>query len=72
MSSLKNKKPGPLAQGQAFLSEVRSEAKNITWPTKNTLIQLTIVIILVSLVVGAFLGGLDYLFTKAASLLSAF
>jgi len=72
MSTLKSPKPGPLSQALAFLSEVKSESKHIPWPTKNTLIQLTIVVVLVSLVVGAFLGSLDYIFTKAAGLLSAF
>jgi preprotein translocase SecE subunit len=52
-----------------FLKEVAVEFKNITWPTKNTLIQLTIVVISISIIISLILGGFDYLFTKSVGLL---
>jgi|WetSurMetagenome_2_1015567.scaffolds.fasta_scaffold1490470_2 preprotein translocase SecE subunit len=52
-----------------FLKEVAVEFKNITWPTKNTLIQLTIVVISISIVISLILGGFDYLFTNSIGLL---
>jgi preprotein translocase subunit SecE len=52
-----------------FLKEVAVEFKNITWPKKDTLIQLTVVVISISIIVSLILGGFDYLFTKSIGLL---
>lgn len=48
----------------AFLKETQDELKKVVWPTKQEVIRLTTVVILVSLIVGVFLGGLDFVFTK--------
>ncbi len=47
-----------------FLKEAVDELKKVVWPTKEEVIRLTTVVILVSLGVGLFLGGLDIVFTK--------
>jgi preprotein translocase subunit SecE len=47
-----------------FFHEVRDELKKVVWPTRQEVIRLTLVVIAVSLLVGMFLGGLDFLFTK--------
>jgi preprotein translocase subunit SecE len=52
-----------------FLKEVRVEFKNITWPQKEALFDLTIVVISISIVISLILGGFDYLFTQSFSLL---
>ncbi|MDD4784891.1 MAG: preprotein translocase subunit SecE [Candidatus Shapirobacteria bacterium] len=52
-----------------FLKEVAVEFKNITWPKKDTLIQLTIVVISISIIISLILGGFDYLFTKSFALI---
>jgi preprotein translocase subunit SecE len=52
-----------------FLKEVRSELSKVVWPTRPETIKLTIMVIIVSTVVGAFIGGLDVLFVKLTSLL---
>ncbi len=46
-----------------FLKEVRQELKKVTWPTRQDTIKYTLIVIGVSLVAAAFLGGLDYLFS---------
>ena len=38
------------------------EMKKVTWPTKKETYQYTMLVIGISLVVAAFLGGLDYVF----------
>ncbi len=53
-----------------FLKEVAVEFKNITWPKKEALVQLTIVVISISIIISLILGGFDYLFTKTFALLS--
>ena len=46
-----------------FLKEVRLETKKVNWPSRKETIKYTLIIVGVSLVVGAFLGGLDFIFT---------
>ncbi|MBU1289826.1 preprotein translocase subunit SecE [Patescibacteria group bacterium] len=46
-----------------FLSEVRLELKKVTWPTRQETIKYTTAVIVFSLVLSAFLGGLDFLFS---------
>lgn len=46
-----------------FFSEVKTELSKVTWPKRRETIRLTSVVILVSVIVGLFVGGLDYLFT---------
>lgn len=48
-----------------FIKEVRAEFKNITWPKKDTIIQLSIVVISVSAIISIILGGFDYLFVNS-------
>jgi len=48
----------------AFLRQTRDELKKVVWPSRQEVIRLTFVVITVSLVVGLFLGGLDFVFTK--------
>jgi preprotein translocase subunit SecE len=52
-----------------FLSEVRSELTKVTWPTQAEIIRLTIVVIIISVVVGVYLGGADFLFTNLLGIL---
>ncbi|HEY7036244.1 MAG TPA: preprotein translocase subunit SecE [Thermomicrobiales bacterium] len=41
-----------------------SEAKKVNWPDRETTRNLTIVVIGISVIMGLFLGGLDWLFVK--------
>ena len=47
-----------------FLKEVRLEMKKVNWPDKQEVIRYTLIILGISLIVAAFLGGLDILFTS--------
>jgi preprotein translocase subunit SecE len=47
-----------------FLREVRSELRKVAWPTQRETINLTIVVIALSIAVGLFLGGFDYAFQE--------
>ncbi len=47
-----------------FLKEAREELKKVVWPGREHIIRSTITVILLSLIVGLFLGGLDFVFTK--------
>jgi len=52
-----------------FLKEVRDELKKVVWPTRAETIRLTSVVILVSLLVGLFLGAVDFILTKLLNIL---
>ncbi len=47
-----------------YLSQVRSELSLVVWPKLNDVGRLTILVILISVIVGIYLGGLDIGFTK--------
>lgn len=49
----------------SFFSNVKSEFKQITWPSKKETIRLVLVVIVFSLGMAAFLGIADYGFSKA-------
>jgi len=52
-----------------FLSEVKTELTKVTWPTRPQVTRLTMVVILISLAVGLFVGGLDFVFTKVVAII---
>ena len=54
-----------------FFSEVRSELSKVTWPKRKEVVRLTGVVILVSVIVGFYVGGFDYLFTTVLTKLIA-
>ena len=47
-----------------FFSEVKSELSKVTWPKRNEVLRLAGIVILGSVIVGFYVGGLDYLFTN--------
>ena len=50
-----------------FFREAVSELKKVNWPTRQETIKLTAVVIAISVLVGAFIGGLDTLFLAITS-----
>jgi preprotein translocase subunit SecE len=58
----------PQVNPAKFFSEVKAELLKVTWPTKDEVIRLTTVVVILSLIVGAFVGGLDFIFTKIIEL----
>ena len=53
-----------------FVGEVRDELKKVTWPKRAEVVRLTLVVILISLVVAAYVGALDFVLAKALELLT--
>ncbi len=51
-----------------FLKEVQDELSKVVWPTRDEVIRLTLTVILVSLIVGLFLGGIDFVLTRLLTL----
>jgi len=56
-----------------YLKETRAEVANIKWPTRKDTTFHTILVIIISVIVGLALSGLDLAFAKAVrELISAF
>jgi len=47
-----------------FLKEVKEEMGKVNWPTKKEVFKNTLIVTGISVVLAAFLGGLDFLFTN--------
>ena len=62
---------GPMGWGprkfkelKTFFSEVRSELKKVTWPSKQEVYSTTIVVILTTVFFGFYLYGLDVIMSQ--------
>ena len=47
-----------------FLTDVRSEMKRVTWPSRREVYATTVVVILTSIVLGIYLWGVDMVFNS--------
>lgn len=50
-----------------FFKEVKEELTKVAWPTREETIRYTTLVIIVAVVVGIFLGGLDYILTAVTA-----
>ena len=47
----------------AYLKESKAEFSKVIWPNRQETLRLTLVVLFISLVVGAYIAGLDAIFT---------
>ena len=52
-----------------YFKQVKVELKKVEWPSKHQVYKATVLVFAVSVVIGAFLGGLDFGFTKLFGLI---
>ncbi len=52
-----------------FLNEAWSELKKVSWPTREQVRNLTVLVFVVSFVVGAYITVLDTVFTQVVKVL---
>ncbi|MFN4212544.1 MAG: preprotein translocase subunit SecE [Microgenomates group bacterium] len=52
--------------------EIIDELKKVTWPTKKETIRLTAVVVIVSLIIGIYVGIIDILLAKGLEIVSKF
>jgi preprotein translocase subunit SecE len=58
-----------LAKAKIFLSDVRSELKKVTWPTRKETISTTWVVVLIILLISFYLGLCDVILAKVIRVL---
>ena len=44
-----------------FIKEAKDELKKVTWPSRQTTVRYTVIVIVSSIAVGFVIGGVDYL-----------
>ena len=54
-------KTGAVSQ---YIQETKAELRKVVWPTRDEATNLTVVVLAVTVVMTAILGGIDYLFSK--------
>ncbi len=78
MSSKPSKRPAPPRPGKTpsprarkgwraalmprWVEDIVSELRKVTWPTRHETVNLTIVVLVVAVVIGFILGGIDVFF----------
>lgn len=50
---------GKIARAKTFLIEARAELKKVVWPNKKQTVQVTWVVIALTVILGIFLGVVD-------------
>ncbi|MFA5096604.1 MAG: preprotein translocase subunit SecE [Candidatus Omnitrophota bacterium] len=58
-----------IAKPVNFLKEVRAELGKVAWSTRDEILASTMVVIVVTLILGAFIGVLDVILSKLLSIL---
>ena len=56
---------------QKYFGETIGELRKVTWPTRKEATNLTMIVIVVVIAMGLFLGGLDYIYTRFFALIFA-
>ena len=59
--------PRKLSELKTFLSEVRTELKKVTWPSRAEVYSTTIVVIVTTIFFGFYLYGLDLVMSQLFS-----
>lgn len=66
---LTENKINPLDRSVKFLKEVKLEAKKITWAGRKQVLMSSLMVILLSLFIGAYLGLLDLIYNFIIALM---
>lgn len=57
---------------QNFATDVIEELKKVSWPSKNETIRLTTIVIVISLIIGIYVGIIDVLLARGLELFTKF
>jgi len=52
-------------KASSFFKEVKTEVSKVSWPTRQEVLNYTLIVIISSVVVAMFLGGLDIVFQRS-------
>lgn len=52
-----------------FFIESKDELKKVVWPTKKQTLEMTVAVAIIVIVIGFYLGAVDYVLSKAMTFL---
>lgn len=52
-----------------YFKSTIAELKQVTWPTRSSVVNYTLIVLGISAIVGILTGGFDFLFTRGLSYL---
>ncbi|OGK31070.1 preprotein translocase subunit SecE [Candidatus Roizmanbacteria bacterium RIFCSPHIGHO2_12_FULL_33_9] len=55
---------------KGFFDGILEELKKVTWPSKNEVIKLSLVVIIISLIIAFYIGALDVILAKLLEFLT--
>ncbi|MFA6532524.1 MAG: preprotein translocase subunit SecE [Patescibacteria group bacterium] len=55
-----------------FATDIIDELKKVSWPTKAETVRLTTIVIIVSLIIGLYVGIIDILLAKGLEIITKF
>lgn len=53
-----------------FVGNIREELKKVSWPTRKEAVRLTIAVFVISLIVGVYMGIIDFSLAKLLSVVT--
>ena len=57
----------PMVSPFAYLKEVRTELTKVSWPSRATTLNMTLLVVTVSAFLGIYLGVIDYAFRQVVT-----
>lgn len=54
-----------------FFSDLFGELKKVTWPTREETMRLTLVVVIISLIIGFYIGIIDFLLANLLELMTS-
>ena len=66
VTTRKRVEPAPSFNVVRFLRDVYDELRKVVWPTWGELYRYTLVVIVTVIVIGGFIGGVDYVLSALA------
>lgn len=58
----KKKQKSQASSPISFFKKAFAELKKVQWPTRQEVTKMTLIVVAISILVGAYIGALDYLF----------
>ena len=67
--ALKEKKPNLIQKTKNWWRQTIGELRKVTWPTREDALALTRIVLIVTVIMSAILGILDFVFSRLVSIL---
>ena len=58
-----------IANVQKFIGEVLAEMKKVSWTTRRELVDSTLIVLFSAVLLGIFVGGIDFIFSKGVAVI---